>query len=222
MFEKLLSPILQNPWLQSANAPTAIAVLIALVVICELFMAPITPFDLLAGILLGFPAAVPVMLLAKALSAAANFHLAQSIFHKTATRLTARIPILQGLQHAVSQGGWKLAFLFRLCPIPFGLVSYAFGLTRLHSLHHLSATTCAVLLPTLAFTAIGASTKNQLAALGSQQPSNPWEKVLLIIGLIAGVLVIRYVSRTAMLYVQKNAEAQQESSPAAPSDPPQP
>ncbi|MEI6713471.1 MAG: VTT domain-containing protein [Verrucomicrobiota bacterium] len=218
MAPDLIQYLQSLPWLSNQAGPSAMVLFGILLVVCEIFVLPITPFDIAAGFAFGFPRAFLVMIASKVLSAGLNYYLARSVARKPAQRLANRFPIVQGLQSAVEKGGWRLAFLFRLCPIPFGLVSYAFGLTKLPSLHHLSATALAVVPPTLAFTVMGASAKAGLESLGNDVPAqNPWGKVFLFVGIAAGIFVIRYVSKIAAQSVKEaQAEGKTPSSQSAP------
>jgi uncharacterized membrane protein YdjX (TVP38/TMEM64 family) len=132
---------------------------IFLLIVSQLFLIPITPIEIASGFLFGFPVGTLYTLTGKLLSAFLNYTLSQTVAKNPATKLTSKFPLLQGIQTSLVTGGWKIATLIRLCPIPFGAVSFAFGLTSLSKKQYAVATLLSILPTTLAFSALGASLK---------------------------------------------------------------
>ena len=222
MDQRILSLLHSIPWIQDPSGPTAPAFFIAVVLVSQILVLPISPIDMAAGFTFGFTKGALLMLVGKFLSAWLSGLLARDLARGWAERLAQRFPLVQGLDLALAKGGWKLALLCRFCPIPFGAASYFFGLTRLSHWHHASATVVAVLLPTAIFTTLGASTRASLETLGSQAPSDgPWPKILLGLGLVAFVLVFRQVSKLALQAVHL-AQAEAGTSPEPTHDTPKP
>jgi uncharacterized membrane protein YdjX (TVP38/TMEM64 family) len=216
MLQEILARIQSLPWLSGETSFFTFILYTGLVAVSQVVLLPISAFDIAAGFAFGFSKGFLVMMVAKTLSAGLNFHLARTVLRKPVERLAARFPLLEEIQAAVAQEGWKLAGLLRLLPIPFSVASYGFGLTRLPSLPHLFSTLLAVIPPTLMFSSVGASAKAGLSALsgtGTAAPKGPWSHVMLAVGILAAILITRRISKIATQALQ-NAKATRASSAA--------
>ncbi len=217
MFSEILARLQSLPWLTGDPGLRGMLLYVGVIVVSQLVFLPISPFDIAAGFAFGFQRGVLLMMVAKLLSALLSFNLARSVARHPVQRLASRFPILAGLNIAIEKGGWKLATLFRFCPIPFGVANYAFGLTRLSNWHHLMSTGLAVLWPSLIFVSMGASAKNGIASIGDGSATpNPWIKIMAGAGIVAALFVIRYVSKVA---IRSMKESQNESSTTADLEP---
>jgi uncharacterized membrane protein YdjX (TVP38/TMEM64 family) len=51
-----------------------------------------------------------------------------------------RYPRFHAMDHAIAQEGWKIVSLLRMCPVPFGITNYLYGLTAIPFWHYMAAT----------------------------------------------------------------------------------
>ena len=100
--------------------------------------------------------------------------------------------------------GWKIIALLRLCPIPFGLANYAYGLTAIGFWPYFLATFFAIIPANCFFVWLGSSAHHGLAAAtGAEQARHPGEYVFLAVALIAAFLVLRHITKLAKAAVAK-------------------
>ncbi len=216
MIQQLLSFLQNLSWLNADAGLGPRLLFIAIVIASQVLVLPISPFDIAAGFAFGMGPGFFLMIAAKFISSLLGGILARTIAKDFANRLAQRFSLLSGLDVALAKGGWKLATLCRLCPIPFGAANYLFGLTKLPHLHHAMATSIAVIIPTLVFTSVGASAQKSLKGLqGDATPGGIWSNVFLGVGILAAVFVFRYVSKVALTSVQ-TAQAAETSVPQRP------
>lgn len=104
----------------------------------------------------------------------------------------------EAIDRAVAREGWKIVGLTRLSPIfPFNLLNYAFGLTQIRLKDYFFASWIGMLPGTFMYVYIG-SLGSDLAAFGTSKCSlTPAEWVLRVMGLLATVFLIFYITRTA-------------------------
>ncbi len=197
MMETMISRLHSLPGLSGEAGSLAFVVFCGVVVAAQTALFPITPFSIFAGLTFGFWHGAGVVLLAKMLSALVNFSLSRWLARDWAQRMAVRFPLIQGMNEAISEDGFKLAVLLRLCPIPFGIASYSYGLTKLSIPAYLAATFVAILMPTLTMVGLGASMHEGLMASGARS-HNPWQTVLTGAGILASLLVARRLSTIAM------------------------
>jgi rSAM/selenodomain-associated transferase 1 len=105
---------------------------------------------------------------------------------------------LRAIDDAVEREGWKIVVLTRLSPaLPFVLLNYAFGLTRV-SLGGYVAASAVGMVPGIAMYAyLGSAAGSVAAAVAGSASRTPMEWALLGIGLLATVTVTTYVTRLA-------------------------
>ena len=110
----------------------------------------------------------------------------------------------EAIDRAVAHKGWKIVGLTRLSPIfPFNLLNYAFGLTQIRLKDYFFASWIGMLPGTFMYVYIG-SLGNDLTALGTTEYSPTMaEWVLRVMGLLASVFLIFYITRTARRALEK-------------------
>jgi uncharacterized membrane protein YdjX (TVP38/TMEM64 family) len=111
---------------------------------------------------------------------------------------------------AVGREGWKIIALLRLCPLPFGLANYCYGLTAIRLWPYSVATFFAIIPANCFFVWLGASTH---AFTGGKHAAHPGEKILLVIGLAAGFCALSYITRLAKAAVEKVESSVPEPAP---------
>jgi uncharacterized membrane protein YdjX (TVP38/TMEM64 family) len=160
-------------------------------------LVPGTLLTLAAGALFGWAAGTAYAFTGATLGSAAAFLLARHAARRTVEKRLAGNPRLAALDRAVGREGWKIVALLRLSPaIPFNLLNYALGLTRIRFLPYAAAST--VRLPgTLLHVYYGQAAGSLVSALaaGDRREVGFW--LVLGLGLAATVAVSALISRLA-------------------------
>ncbi|MEI9895614.1 MAG: VTT domain-containing protein [Chthoniobacter sp.] len=134
-----------------------------------------------------------------------NFLLARYVARTAVTRYLAHHEKFRLIDAAIGREGGKIIALLRLCPIPFGLANYCYGLTAVRFWPYTIATFLAIIPANCFFVWIGASAHEGLAAAtGNGRPHHPGEYVLLGVGLVAGLCALNYIARVAKAGCFKN------------------
>ena len=198
MLQTILTQLQAHPWVASDPGFRGLMLFGLVAALSQLVLLPITAFAILAGFLFGFWHALPLMLAAKMLAASLNFAVTRFGARTPAIWLTRKFPLFHTLNVSLEREGLRLAILMRLCPFPFAVASYGYGLTRIPFVHYLIASFIGTLGPSLIFVGVGVSARDGLETLnGSGAPKSPWEMYLFLLGIVAAVLVTRRISRIA-------------------------
>ena len=113
---------------------------------------------------------------------------------------------LEWLINGVEGEGWRFVALTRLVPlIPFNLLNYAFGATRVSLRDYVLASAVGMLPGTAMYVYLG-SVAGELAA-GSARARTPLEWAFYAVGLIATVTVTIYLTRVARASLARRAVA---------------
>ncbi|MDX2120134.1 MAG: TVP38/TMEM64 family protein [Gemmatimonadota bacterium] len=159
-----------------------------------------------AGAVFGVAAGTAYVLVGATLGSAAAFlvsrHLARGAFER---RLSDN-PRFEAIDHAIALEGRKVVFLLRLSPvIPFTLLNYALGLTRVTFADFMIAS-IGMLPGTLLYTYAG-KVAGDLAALaaGQSPPRGAGSVVVLALGFLATVGVTVLVTRLARRALSESA-----------------
>jgi uncharacterized membrane protein YdjX (TVP38/TMEM64 family) len=180
-------------------------------VVLQMVFIPLSIFGVAAGALFGFWKGLIAVTLGTNLGALVNFLLARYVARTAVTRYLAQHEKFRLIDAAVGREGGKIVALLRLCPLPFGLANYCYGLTAVGLGPYTLATFLAIIPANCFFVWVGASAHEGLAAVaGAGRPRHPAEYVLLGVGLIAAFCALAYITKVA-----KTALAKTESSPAA-------
>jgi len=110
--------------------PWGPVVFVILYAVGPAFLVPGLPFDLAAGIVFGPVWGTVYALVGATLGATVAFMVARTVGHDwTEARLSGP---LKRIKQGVDKGGWEFVAFVRLVPvIPFNLLNYALGLTRI-------------------------------------------------------------------------------------------
>lgn len=198
----LVLPLLGLPvaaWLQSLQGwvqglgswgPVVFALLFAL---ATLLMLPGAPLGMLAGAAFGLATGTACTWAGAVLGATAALLLARGLLRPRVERLLAGHPRLAALDLLLARRGAWVACLLRLTPaLPFNLLNYALGLTRLSLPASLLA--CVAMLPgTLLYVGAGAAAGAALEG----RPDGSLRLALLLTGLAATALLTVWLARVA-------------------------
>ena len=148
---------------------------------------PLIPFAVAGGLLFGVTGGLAGVVAGSTLGAAMGFLISRYVARDRVARLLGRNPKFLMIDQAIHREGWKIVGLLRMCPLPFGLSNYAYGLTNVPFRHYLAATVVGMLPGETVFVFLGSAGRQ----LGDVNGS-PAVKVLSGLGIVAllGTLVL--------------------------------
>ena len=160
-------------------------------ILAVMILVPGWVLALAAGLSYGMPG-LPLALVGAATGASFSFLIARYLAHSQVQVLTSRHLLCQAVEHAISDGGWRIVVLMRLSPmLPFNLQNYFFGITRIPFRHYLSGTFFGII--------PGITVDVSFATVGQTvTPERLWHPVnagLFLIGLIVTVAMGLLINR---------------------------
>src|SRR3984893_11060762 len=200
-------PALRNlcSWVGSLG-PTGILLVALFLGIGSLFFLPASPFIIAGSAVFGFPLGIVGALTGVALGAAGGFCLSRWFLRKEISAHFRKHSTFRAIDMAIEKEGWKIVILLRLCPIPFGLANYLYGLTAVHFRSYLAATLLGSLPSLLLFCQLGAAGKKSLNALSEGHlGQSSGELVLLALSGLATLTAIILIPRFAHRAIKKYA-----------------
>jgi len=175
------------------------------IVVLQMFFIPLSPVAIGAGAIFGFRGGLLAITVGTNVGAVVNFLIARYVARKAVTRYLAHHEKFRVIDAAVGREGGKIVALLRLCPLPFGLANYAYGLTAVRFWPYLLATFIAIIPANCFFVWLGATAHEGLAvATGAGRARHPGEYVLLGVGLVAAFCALTYITRVAKSALAKS------------------
>ncbi len=173
-------------------------------VLLQMALIPLSIFAIAGGAIFGFGKAFVAITIGTNLGAVVNFLLSRYVARRSVSRYLAHHEKFRLIDAAIGREGGKIVALLRLCPLPFGLANYCYGLTSLRFWPYFIATFLAILPTNVFFVWLGASAQEGLVALtGTGRARHPGEYVLLGVGLVAAFCALAYITRVAKAAVAK-------------------
>jgi uncharacterized membrane protein YdjX (TVP38/TMEM64 family) len=167
--------------------------------VAALILIPGLWLTLAAGAIFGAWWAVLWVMIGATAGASLAFLASRHVARGLVERLLGRDPRLAAIDHAIGESGTKLVLLLRLAPvIPFNVLNYALGLTRVRLGDFVAGSIG--MLPATVLWAYTGHVAGDLAALASgatPAPRGPGYYVVLAIGLAAIVGVLTIATRMA-------------------------
>jgi uncharacterized membrane protein YdjX (TVP38/TMEM64 family) len=112
-----------------------------LVIVCLTGIVPASMLAMAAGTMYGFGEGALLSSAGLSIGGIAGFLAARSVFRDAAERWVSGHASLRRIDADIAQHRWKVVALLRLSPVaPFGITSYALGLTRLRFVDYLLGT----------------------------------------------------------------------------------
>lgn len=132
------------------------------------------------------------------LGASAAFWLGRTVARNWVARKTAADPRLQAIDHAVAEQAFKIILLARLSPvIPFSLLNYFLGITRVSFRDFIMASLIGMFPGTLMYVYLGSALRS-LTEPAAADSKTSWLRGLLFgAGLLATIAVTLVVTRIA-------------------------
>jgi uncharacterized membrane protein YdjX (TVP38/TMEM64 family) len=180
--------------------PAGVAAFAAVYLIAPLLLLPASVLTLGAGFLFGplwgIVFASPVSVGAASLA----FLLGRTLARRSVERRVEGDARFAAVDRAVGEDGFKIVFLLRLSPVvPFNLLNYALGLTRIRFSTYLAASFLGMLPGTFLYVSLGSAAKSAAQLAGGHRGSETEIAFWLgIAATIAAVLVVARVARSAL------------------------
>jgi len=184
------------------------AALFAVVIaISSLCLLPASPFIIAASAVFGFSLGLLTSALGVILGAASGYFLSRLFLRKdVADQLKGR-PTFKAIDQAIAEEGWKIVLLLRLCPIPFGLANYLYGLTAIPFLPYLITTFLGAVPGLLLFSHLGSAGKAGLQALASGNLNKGGGEIALLgLSLAATIVLVVLLPRIARRALEKRTK----------------
>jgi uncharacterized membrane protein YdjX (TVP38/TMEM64 family) len=180
------------------------AVLIAASSLCLL---PASPFVIAAAAVYGFYLGFLTSVVGIILGAASGYLLSRLFLRKDlADQLKGR-PTFRAIDQAIAEEGWKIVLLLRLCPIPFGLANYLYGLTAIPFVPYLVTSVLGAVPGTILFSHLGSAGKAGIQALASGNLNKSGGEIaLLVLSLAAAIVLIFLLPRLARRVIEKRTK----------------
>ena len=167
-------------------------------IVSTVMMLPGSPLTFAAGALFGFWKGLILVSLSSTLGATCAFMVSRYLIRKSVEKRVLENKKFQSIDNEINEQGWKIVILARLSPIiPFFLLNYALGITKIRFIHFIFASWVGMIPGTTVYVLMGTMGG---AFINGKKSSFEW--VLLGIGLIATILVTLLISK-----IVKNSQA---------------
>jgi uncharacterized membrane protein YdjX (TVP38/TMEM64 family) len=162
-------------------------------------LAPAWPFSVAAGLAFGV-FGFPVVIISATIGASLAFLVARFVVREKVAGLMRNHSILEAIDRAVTEEGWKVVVLLRLTPlVPFNLQNYFLGATDIRFLPYVLATFFGIMPGAAGY--VYAGMLGQITANADDGASGV-DITLRVLGLAAAVVLIWLVGRKARTKLQ--------------------
>jgi uncharacterized membrane protein YdjX (TVP38/TMEM64 family) len=192
------------------TGPLGWCLFIDLYAICCLVFIPGSVLAICAGAVYGFWGGSALVLAGNGLGSVLSLFIARFFLRHWVAAQIAKHPRLRALEKAVADDDWKLVFLTHLSPImPFSLINYSLGLTRISPLRFMLATVMGSVPATFVYVYIGTLVGNLARIVPDLKQHRPIEWTFQAIGLVVTIGVTIYVTRLATRALKQRLDAGQ-------------
>ncbi|MCH2114142.1 MAG: TVP38/TMEM64 family protein [Pirellulales bacterium] len=185
-------------------------VLLALAyVVATVLMVPGLILTLGAGFAFGLVQGMIAVSVGSVLGAIAAFLLGRTLGRDYVEHKASEFPAFAAIDRAVQRSGFKIVLLTRLSPaFPFNVLNYLFSITGVRTRDYFLASWIGMFPGTLMYIYFGTAIKTVADLVGGQFEGGTAQKVLLLVGLIATVIVTVYVTRIARAAIRECVPAE--------------
>ena len=185
----------------ASSGPVGYLGFILIYIVSTVMMLPGSPLTFTAGALFGFWKGLIFVSIGSTLGASCAFMVSRYLIRKSIEKRVLKNKKFQSIDNEIDEQGWKIVILARLSPIiPFFLLNYALGITKIRFIHFIFASWVGMIPGTTVYVLMGTMGG---AFINGKKSSFEW--VLLGIGLIATILVTLLISK-----IVKNSQAHNE------------
>jgi len=167
---------------------------------------PTTPFELAAGYLFGFIAAIPISLTGKVLGSLISFALGKYVLFSCIKSWSFfKTRLFKGLEHAIKSKPWHILTAARLSALPLSIKNYGLSVLGASWLPF-SVTTLLGSIPfTLTWSQIGSLSKDIQQASSGGHRSSVTEWVLMSVGILSCLVLMLMLRKYAAEEMNKVA-----------------
>jgi uncharacterized membrane protein YdjX (TVP38/TMEM64 family) len=186
-----------SAWVQGHGVWGVVAFILGYALATVAFV-PGSVLTLAAGAIFGVAAGTAYVFVGAVLGSSAAFLVARYLARPTVERHVRRDARFERIDRAVQRDGRKITLLLRLSPVlPYNLLNYALGLTRVRFRDYLVASVG--MLPATALYVYSGRVAGDIAALagGADVPRGGGYYLVLALGLVATAVVTVWVTRIA-------------------------
>ncbi len=157
-----------------------------------------------AGLLYGVVLGTLIVSPASVLGATLAFLIARYAARDWVSRKLEKYPNFTAIDRAIEKNGFKMILLLRLQPVvPFNLLNYALGLTRIRLRDYVIASWIGMFPATVLYVYLGSVLHSVSDLLQGHLGSGKWGAVLFWGGLAAAIILVVYISRIARKALQE-------------------
>jgi uncharacterized membrane protein YdjX (TVP38/TMEM64 family) len=169
-----------------------------------LCFVPGSILTLAAGAVYGFWEGTLLVLAGNGLGALLSLLITRYLLRDWAKKQFAKSPKMRAIEEAVAHDGWRIVLLTRLSPVmPYSLINYALGLTRLSATRFFLATIIGAIPSTCVYVYLG-TLIGSLTQIGPDlRHHRPLEWIIQGAGLAITIAVTIYVTRAASQSLKK-------------------
>src|SRR4051812_44655663 len=184
-------------WLAHAG-PAGVMIYAAVFAVAAVCLVPGSILTVGAGVAYGLVWGTLIASIASALAAMAAFLVARTIARRRVAAWATSHPRFAALDAAIGDHGLKLVILVRLSPvIPFNVLNYALGLTRVRLRDYALGSFLGMLPVTVLYVYLGSLAGQVVSLTRGTMGRGPLHHAVSAIGLAATVAVTVYVMRLA-------------------------
>eukprot|EP01104_Vermistella_antarctica_P020303 TRINITY_DN863_c1_g1_i1.p1 TRINITY_DN863_c1_g1~~TRINITY_DN863_c1_g1_i1.p1 ORF type:complete len:257 (+),score=65.61 TRINITY_DN863_c1_g1_i1:292-1062(+) len=189
-------------WIGSLGYWGNVLVALCYIVIAFPVAVAYVPVTLAAGFLYGVVGGTITVSLGSTAGAVVSFWVCRTLLSEY---LEAKIKARVGkgfsqFMEGVGQNGFKITFLSRLSPFPFGVANALFALSPIEFNDFITATFIGLMPMQIILTYFGSTLRNISEAVSGSTEFGFWQRFMLIVECVVGVGLIVYIS-----YVGKNS-----------------
>jgi uncharacterized membrane protein YdjX (TVP38/TMEM64 family) len=178
-------------WIKSFGIIAPLVFILAYI-ITTIFMIPGSILTLIAGAVFGLWFGVFYVVIGANCGALAAYLLAKTKLREKFMKMTEGNAPFAALDKAIGENGFKMVLLTRLSPaFPFTLLNYFLGLTSVRTGAYVAGNLLGMLPATFLYVYVGSLAN---VAVGSV---SKWQLLMRIVGLLATIGVVIYVTRLA-------------------------
>jgi uncharacterized membrane protein YdjX (TVP38/TMEM64 family) len=190
-------------WIRELG-PLGPVIFVLLYVLATVLFLPGSILSLGAGAVFGVVTGVIMVSVSATLGATAAFLIGRYLAREWVTQKVQGHSRFAALDDAVALEGWKIVALMRLSPvIPFNLLNYVFGVTRVRLRDYVLASCIGMLPGTIMYVYLGSLIGDLATLSAGARTRSAAEWAFYVVGLLATVAVTIYVTRVARAALRK-------------------
>lgn len=170
---------------------------VAVYTFADVFFIPASGLTIAGGALFGFVGGVTYTFIGAMLGSVAAFFMGRYVLRPFITARLRRDNRFEQIDHAATRGGMKLVALLRLSPVlPYTVLNYALGVTRIRAVDYLLGTT-AILPGILVYTYYGTVIANLAGLTPHRHHRGIGFYLMIASSILVTILVIIAIARIA-------------------------